>query len=164
MDLRIIRFLRRHHVLTLATTSGQASWTAHCFYAVLDDQAALVFTSDPETRHGSEMLNNPQVSGGIALETKVIGMIRGIQLTGRSFLFHPGEGRDPVTLHEGSPSDFISSPTADELMAAARNAYLKRFPFALAAKLDLWILFIDYIKMTDNRLGFGRKVVWERNP
>jgi uncharacterized protein YhbP (UPF0306 family) len=45
---------------------------------------------------------------------------------------------------------------------AARTAYLLRFPFALAAKLDLWILEIDYVKMTDNRLGFGKKLEWRR--
>ena len=85
MDPRITRFLRRHHVLTLSTCSERGSWTAHCFYAFMPDNQALVFTTDPETRHGREMLQNPNVSGGIMLETKVIGKIRGIQLTGRAF-------------------------------------------------------------------------------
>jgi uncharacterized protein YhbP (UPF0306 family) len=26
----------------------------------------------------------------------------------------------------------------------------------------LWILSIDYLKMTDNRLGFGKKLLWEK--
>lgn len=138
MDSRIVRFIRHHHVLTLCTSSGSGTWTAHCFYALMPDRESVVFTSDPETRHGREMLQNPQVSGGIMLETKLIGKIRGIQFTGRSFPV------DPL-----SPSE-------------ARTAYLKRFPFALAVKLDLWIMHVDYVKMTDNRLGFGKKLIWER--
>ena len=26
----------------------------------------------------------------------------------------------------------------------------------------LWIVRLTYIKMTDNRLGFGRKLIWTR--
>jgi uncharacterized protein len=136
------RFLRRHHVLALSTVSGQGPWTAHCFYAWLPDHAALVFTTGPETRHGRDMVENPMVSAGIALETKVIGKIRGIQLSGRAV-----------------PVDGLTG-TADA--ASCRTAYLLRFPFAVAAKLDLWMLTVDYIKMTDNRLGFGKKLEWRR--
>ncbi|MCX6226493.1 MAG: pyridoxamine 5'-phosphate oxidase family protein [Bacteroidia bacterium] len=142
MEARITRFLRHHHVLTLCTTSSQGSWTAHCFYAYMTDHKALVFTTDPETRHGRNMLLNPNVSGGIALETKIIGKIRGIQLTGHVV-----------------PLDSLVIP---EKAGECRIAYIKKFPFALATKLDLWILYINYIKMTDNRLGFGKKVLWER--
>jgi uncharacterized protein len=137
MPPHITSFLRRHHVLTLATLSDSGPWTAHCFYTYMPEIQAIVFTSDPETRHGRNMLNNPQVSAGIALETKVVGLIRGIQLTGSATLCHADEGE-------------------------CRKAYLKRFPYAIAVKLDLWILRIDHLKMTDNRLGFGKKLLWER--
>lgn len=150
MEARIKRFLRHHHVLTLSTNEEQGSWTAHCFYAFMPGHEALVFTSDPETRHGRNMVQNPKVSGGIVLETKVIGKIRGLQLTGRAFLIGNSAGQ-PVT--EGT----AVAPSVREI----RSAYLKRFPFAIAEKLDLWILHIDYIKMTDNRLGFGKKLTWE---
>lgn len=176
---RIVRFLRHHHVLTLSTFSGQGSWTAHCFYALMPDQQSLVFTTDPETRHGREMLQNTNVSGGIMLETKVIGKIRGIQLTGRAFpatachscesVVTPAKAGVP-SLTTALPRDTPHPPTLpmdrDRLspasVAEGRKAYLKRFPFALAVKLDLWILHIDYIKMTDNRLGFGSKLLWLR--
>jgi len=139
MESRIIRFLNHHHVLTLSTTSESGSWTAHCFYAFIPERQSLVFTSAHDTRHGREVLQNQRVSGGIMLETKVIGMIRGIQLTGTVF---------PV------------GDDGDSLEPVARTAYLKKFPFAIATKLDLWVLQIDYLKMTDNRLGFGKKLEW----
>ena len=138
-------------MLTLSTFSAQGSWTAHCFYAWISDSQSIVFTTDPETRHGREMLLNPCVSGGIMLETKVIGKIRGIQLTGRAFPCRPGESGNPT-----SDNGILVSESE------ARLAYLKRFPFALAVKLDLWVLTIDYVKMTDNRLGFGKKLEWRR--
>ena len=170
MDPRITRFLRRHHVLTLSTCSERGSWTAHCFYAFMPDNQALVFTTDPETRHGREMLQNPNVSGGIMLETKVIGKIRGIQLTGRAFPISvvtrakAGAPSLNTVLPDDPPHPPASSPALAPIMGEGegRTAYLKRFPFAIAVKLDLWMLPIDYIKMTDNRLGFGKKLEWVR--
>ena len=44
----------------------------------------------------------------------------------------------------------------------ARTAYLKKFPYAVLMKTSLWDLWIIYIKMTDNRLGFGKKLIWEK--
>lgn len=152
MDPRIAKFLKHHHVMALATSSDQGSWTAHCFYAYMHEHQIIVFTSDPETRHGKDMLKNPNVSVGIALETKVIGMIRGIQLSGCATYLEASGGGTPPFIRGGR----------GEVPGEARTAYLLRFPFALAAKLDLWVLEIDYIKMTDNRLGFGKKLEWRR--
>ena len=95
-------------------------------------------TTDPETRHGAEFRSNPSVAGTIALETKRVGRIRGIQFTGTV--------REP----EG------------EGLTRARKIYLKRFPYALAADLHLWIISPDHIKLTDNRLGFGTKILWKK--
>ncbi len=155
MEQRITRFLKQHHVLNLATSSDQGVWVAHCFYAFLPDHQALVFTSGPDTRHGQNMLNNANVSCGIALETKAIGLIRGVQLSGRAFFTEATPDSVVIPAEAGTPS---LTTNASE----CRSAYLRRFPFALAAKLDLWVLYIDYLKMTDNRLGFGKKLEWRR--
>ena len=136
IDKRIITFLNKHHVLTIATSAGDKPWCASCFYVYLEEENALVFTTDPETRHGQEFVKNPVVSGTVALETMVIGKIRGVQFTG-----------------------IISEPEGD-LTARARNAYLKRFPVAMLMDTHLWVVRLTYIKYTDNRLGFGKKLVW----
>ena len=153
MDPRIIKFIKEHHVLTLATSKNNTPWTSHCFYAFLEDEAALVFTTDDSTRHGAEMLENSIISGGIVLETKVVGKIRGIQLTGKA-----------RKLTEESKKQ--SSPRKrgpDRMLPKARKAYLKRFPFAVLMKTSLWVLELESIKFTDNRLGFGKKLYWERS-
>jgi len=162
-------------VLTLSSVSNAGSWTAHVFYAYMPDHDALVFTTDPGTRHGREMLENPTVSGGIVLETKVVGKIRGVQLTGKTRRSERSEDPDLSGLgdeeterprdqetNEGSSVSRITRHVSRITHHASRIAYLKRFPYAIAAKLDLWVLEMEYVKMTDNRLGFGTKLEWRR--
>ena len=133
---RIRSLFRRHHLLSVATVSEKGAWCASCFYAWDEDNNTLVITTDPFTRHGTEFRSNPQVAGTIALETKRIGRIRGAQFTGT-----------------------VSEPIGDEL-SRARTVYLKRFPFAALTEIHLWVISLDHIKLTDNRLGFGKKIIW----
>jgi hypothetical protein len=136
VDSRIIRFFRKHHVLTIATSVGNETWCANCFYVYLEEENALVFTTDSTTRHGKEFLENSLVAGSVVLETMVIGKIRGIQFQGK-----------------------VSEPEG-ELLSKAKSAYLKRFPVAVLMDTRLWVVRLSYIKMTDNRLGFGKKLIW----
>jgi uncharacterized protein YhbP (UPF0306 family) len=138
IDSKIIRFFRKHHVLTIATTAGNEPWCANCFYVYLEEENALVFTTDSDTRHGKEFIKNPMVAGSVVLETIVIGKIRGIQFQG-----------------------IVSEPEG-ELLSKARWAYLKRFPPAALMDTRLWIVKLTFIKMTDNRLGFGKKLIWTK--
>ncbi len=132
-------FIRKHHVLTLATCSEGVPWCAHCFYAWMEGENWLVFTSDDHTRHVKEAEANPEVAGGIVLETSVVGKIRGIQFRG------------------------VMRRPAEEERGAVRRAYLKRFPFAALMNTSLWIVELSHLKMTDNRLGFGKKRYWRRD-
>lgn len=137
-DARIAEFIAQHHVLTLATSADGQAYCASCFYVYLPDEQSFVFTSDLETRHGKEALANNKVAASIVLETKVIGKIQGLQITGT------------VTLGN------------DGIFDNARVQYLKAFPFAVLKPASLWILKTDFFKLTDNRLGFGKKIIWNR--
>ena len=136
VDSRIIKFFRKHHVLTIATTVDNEPWCANCFYVYLEEENALVFTTDIDTRHGKEFIKNPNVAGSVVLETMVIGKIRGIQFQG-----------------------IVSEPEV-ELLSKAKWAYLKKFPPTALMDTHLWIVRLTLIKMTDNRLGFGKKMIW----
>ena len=136
IDSRIVKFFRRHHVLTIATTVSNEPWCANCFYAYLEEENSLVFTTDSDTRHGKEFLLNTLVAGSVVLETMVIGKIRGIQFQGT-----------------------VSEPEG-ELIQKAKWAYLKKFPPAALMNTHLWVVKLTTIKMTDNRLGFGKKLIW----
>jgi len=111
-------------------------WCANCFYVYLEEENALVFTTDSDTRHGKEFVKNPIVAGSVVLETMVIGRIRGIQFQG-----------------------IVSEPDG-ELLSKAKRAYLKKFPPAVLMDTHLWVVKLTLIKMTDNRLGFGKKLLW----
>ena len=39
----------------------------------------------------------------------------------------------------------------------------ERFPVANLMDLHLWQLDVTYLKFTDNRLGFGKKLIWTRD-
>jgi len=136
IDSRFIKFLRKHHVLTIATTAENEPWCANCFYVYLEEENALVFTTDADTRHGEEFLKNPLVAGSVVLETIVIGKIQGIQFQG-----------------------LVSEPEGD-MLSKAKWAYLKRFPPAALMDTHLWMVKLTLIKLTDNRLGFGKKLIW----
>jgi uncharacterized protein YhbP (UPF0306 family) len=135
-DSRIVKFFKKHHVLTIATSVNNEPWCASCFYVYLEEENSLVFTTDLKTRHGQEFLKNPKVAGTVVLETMIIGKIRGIQFQGI------------VTEPEGP------------MAAKAKWEYLKRFPPAALMDTRLWVVKLTHIKYTDNRLGFGKKLIW----
>jgi uncharacterized protein YhbP (UPF0306 family) len=139
IDKRIIRFFHKHHVLTIATALNSEPWCANCFYVYLKEKNVLVFTTDRDTRHGKEFKSNPVVAGSVVLETRIIGRVRGIQFQGT-----------------------ISEPEG-EMLKAVRKAYLKRFPVAMLMDTHLWVLELTLVKMTDNRLGFGKKLIWAQD-
>jgi uncharacterized protein YhbP (UPF0306 family) len=138
VDSRVIKFFRKHHVLTICTAVENEPWCANCFYVYLEEENALVFTTEGDTRHGKEFVENPMVAGSVVLETMVIGKIRGIQFQGT-----------------------VSEPEG-EMLSKARKAYLIRFPVAVLMDTRLWVVRLSFIKMTDNRLGFGKKIIWAK--
>mgnify|MGYP000231851860 CR=1 FL=1 len=77
IDPRIVRFIGRHHVLTLATVAGEQPYCSHAFYAYDPERNLLVFAADKTTRHAEEMQANRQVALGIALESKAVGKLQG---------------------------------------------------------------------------------------
>jgi len=136
-EKRVTDFINEHHVLTLATVVQNNPWCANCFYVYLEEENCFVFTSDDSTKHVNDVLENDNVAGSVVLETNTVGKIRGIQFRG------------------------IMERPEKNLDSKAKKAYLKRFPYAVLMKTSLWVLKLNYIKMTDNRLGFGKKLIWE---
>jgi uncharacterized protein YhbP (UPF0306 family) len=122
-------------VLTLATCADGNPYCAQLFYIYLDDENVFIFTSEEKTRHIGEALANPAVAGSVALETNTVGLIRGLQWQGVLFL------------------------PDDALKRKARRAYLRRFPFAVLKGAALWTIRPSFFKYTDNRLGFGKKII-----
>jgi uncharacterized protein YhbP (UPF0306 family) len=138
-DKKFVKFILKHHVLTLATSADNIPYCANCFYVYLEKENMFVFSSDNDTKHVQDVLKNDYVAGSVVLETNVVGKIQGIQFNGRMYM------------PEG------------ELKKKANKRYLKRFPYAKLMETQLWVLELDFLKLTDNRLGFGKKLIWRKN-
>lgn len=130
LDKPIVTFIRKHHLLTLASSCENVPYCASCFYAFVPEDSSFIIASDEKTRHTKEALANAHVAGTIALETRIVGKIQGVQFTG--------------VFKKASLSD--------------QKAYFKRFPYAIAMNPHLWRIEVEYLKFTDNTLGFGTKL------
>lgn len=133
MESKIIAFIREHHLLTLAT-SGERLWCCSMFYAFDAETVSFIVASDEESEHMRNIRFNTHVAGTVALETKIVGKIQGIQYSG---------------VIQSCPEPL-------------RGLYFEAFPYARIMNPTLWQIRIDEIKMTDNTLGFGKKIMWKR--
>ncbi len=134
MEERIVKFIAKHHVLSLATCDKSGNpYIATCFYAYDKRRNLFVFTSDDSTRHAQHMVEQSNVALGIQLETRIVGRIQGLQVCG------------------------IAERGDEE----AKMTYIKRFPYAAVAPLSLWMVRPSMMKLTDNTLGFGKKLIWQ---
>ncbi len=134
MQERIKDFLRSNHILTFATSADNCPYVATCFYVFDEEALALVFASDKDTQHIRQALANPHVAAAIHLCTDKVGLIRGAQCKGR----------------------FLAATERQ------KRCYLGKYPIAKAMDPSIWVIELDWIKMTDNRLGFGKKLTWTR--
>ena len=131
---KIIEFIKEHHLLSLSTCKDNFPHCSNCFYAYDADKFSFIIASDESTRHIKELQVNPNFAATIALETTQIGKIRGLQFSG-----------------------IIKKATSKE-----KSLYIKTFPYALALNPTLWNLHVEHLKFTDNRLGFGKKLIFKR--
>ncbi len=131
---KIEHFIGEHHLLSLATMGGRL-WCCSMFYAYDPKSISFIVASEETTEHMGNVLVCSRVAGTVALETKTVGKIQGIQFSG--------------------------------VMAKAEkkgyDLYFGAFPYARIMNPTLWEIRLDEVKMTDNTLGFGKKVIWKRN-
>jgi hypothetical protein len=51
---------------------------------------------------------------------------------------------------------------SDPLAAQAAAHYHRKHPVALAMSGEVWTIRLDHVKFTDNTLGIGKKLNWNR--
>ncbi len=132
---KIVSFIKEHHLLTLATLCENNPQCSNLFYTYLKDENAFVVASDEKTEHIQNVLKRPQVAVSISLETTIIGKVQGLQIKGEMY-------------------------KAED--TKAKKAYLKAFPYAIVMNPTLWRITVRTMKLTDNRLGFGKKLIWDK--
>ncbi len=120
--------------MSLATTDFKELSVCSLFYAFSEELNSFVVASSDDTLHIKHINQNANISGNILLETETIGKIQGVQFRG------------------------VFEVIKDNSL---KKLYFKKFPYALAMVPKLWQIKVSYFKMSDNRLGFGKKIIWQ---
>lgn len=110
-----------------------------CVYAFDSGDGLLFYKSSKDTTHSAMLLNNPAVAGTILPDKLNMLHIKGIQFEG-------------LVLPPGHP-----------LTKNASSRYYKKHPLALTQPGSVWTIQLNFIKYTDQSLGFGKKITWSRN-
>ena len=131
---KIESFIKKHHVMSLATSTSDEIGVCSLFYAYVSKKISFIVASSDDTKHIHHIKHNKKIAGNILLETKTIGKIQGVQFLG---IFEPLDDKE------------------------LKKLYFQAFPYALLMKPKLWQIKVKYFKMTDNQLGFGKKIIWE---
>jgi uncharacterized protein len=135
---QILNFISENEVMTIATSSGNIPYCATVFYVYLEDKNILVFMSDKSTRHAREMTGNEKIAGTIIVKHVSVSTVQGLQLMGK--VFEP----------------------CHALREECSSKYLWAYPMAAFHSSTLWAIKPNFFKLTDYRLGFGKKIAWKQ--
>ena len=145
---RLWHFLQAHRVLTVAVTAEDGQPYAAALFYVVDKDLRFYVLSDPSSRHGQALLARAEVAGTVQRDEQQWHEIQGVQFRGRCRQLD-GAAR-----------------------ARAWQLYVARFPFlvlenrvltAALAQTALWRIEPEWMRLIDNRLGFGHKEEWHRH-
>lgn len=136
IDKRIISFLKQNTALTIAVSKNNIPYCANCFYTFDDERNIIVFKSKRETGHVQHALANNRVAGTILPNKLDLTKIQGMQFSGK----------------------FLEPE--NELLESLKKKYYSKYPFALAFTGEIWAIELTSVKLTDNTLGFGKRIEW----
>ena len=135
MDERIVKFLKKMHLASVCTIDDDGQpYAFSAFYAFDEISFSLLLASSNESSHIKFLKNSKLVAGTVALDTKIVGKIEGVQFQG--------------AMRETSESE--------------REIYFKRFFYAKAMNPKIWSISLEKVKFTSNTLGFGKKIFWQK--
>jgi uncharacterized protein YhbP (UPF0306 family) len=132
--------------LALATAGPNGRPFATPVFFAADADLGLVFFSDADTLHVRHAIERPEVAATIYPVSGDWLELRGLQVAGRLERIEPGPAWE-----------------------TAWTAYVQKFPFVaeLRALVDAsWLLVLQptWVRLIDNRRGFGFKREWLRGP
>jgi uncharacterized protein YhbP (UPF0306 family) len=135
----VFSFIKQQTCATICCADGQGiPYCFSCYYAVKPETGLLYFKSSDNAYHTSLLALDPVVAGTI-LPDKLNKLItQGIQWQGELLEEHHPQTKDAVEI------------------------YHKKNPLALAIKGKVYTIRMNFIKMTDSKLGFVKKNTWKR--
>lgn len=136
---RVVKFLSKEHIATFTLNFQDELWSWHAFYRYLPEKNLFITLSTSDSKHVNTLakMKNPVVSGGVAINTKLVRRVRGVQFLA------------------------TAAKCTDQQLSFYRAKFNERFPQALLyPKGEVWLFKLTYIKFTDNRFKFGEKLYW----
>jgi uncharacterized protein len=138
MDKIIVDFIERQKTASVCCLDDQHNPYCFSIFYVFDKvDRRLYFKSSPSSNHARYLRQNKKVAGTITPDKLNALAIRGVQFTGSIV--------ENIYIHHH-----------------AKTEYHKRIPLALAMPGEVWAIQLETIKMTDNTIGFGKKIHWQR--
>ena len=145
--MRIAAFLDAHHVMSLATCGHSGPHAANLFY--VRDEFALLWVSDPKSRHSADIEENACVAASIAPDCFDIDEIRGVQISGHAHVITAEARAHARRLLEAR------YPRVKPLFGAS-SAMRKVY-----ARMQFYRLEPTRMVLIDNSRGFGHKETLE---
>ena len=118
--------------MSLASSDEDKLSVCSLFYSYDAKTKSFIVASSDDTLHIKHIKKNKNIAGNILLETEEVGKIKGLQFRGEFLL--------------------LKDKKLQEL-------YFTRFPYAKELEPKLWQIKANYFKLTDNALGFGKKII-----
>ena len=144
-------FLAAHHVMSLATFGASGAHATNLFYAC--DGLALVWISEPGTRHSQQIEADARVAATVAPDYSEFAAIRGVQIAGTARRIVAADERlRHLALLEARYS-FLRELAAQP--SKLREAYGRTAVYRLQPAS---------IVLIDNTKGFGHKETLEISP
>ncbi len=138
IDINIQTYLLENKIATVCfIDESHKPYCINCFYAFDKTNGLLIFKSSNGTYHDSLVSNEGFTSGTILSNEHDLTKLKGIQFSGK----------------------IINSPAMHKLKL--NTLYLKKYPMSLLIDGYYWGVVLNFIKFTDNTLGFGRKIIWK---
>ena len=160
---RVLRYLKEHNTLTLATWEQERPWATALFYA--SDGFDLFFLSDPKTRHSVDLEANPIVAVTIQEDYQEWASIKGVQMEGRAYVVVEEEDMARAVAVYVEKYPFVAGYLRLMMSPFARIAiFLDRFmeklsfiPHLPAAPARFYKIVPKRIWFTDNEVKFGNR-------
>ena len=145
--------LEAHGTVTLATLGPEGPWAATVFFAS-DVALNLYFVTDPRTRHGRDMAGGGPVAAAVNRDIRTWDEVLGLQMSGRASVL-ADEARDRALA-----LDLRKFPDVARLFERPRDAHEEVIANRLR-RTAFWCLSPAWVRVVDNRRGFGWKAEYE---
>lgn len=148
MDRRqeLLEYLRRQHVMSIATTGTDGPWAAAVFY--VNEGLDFYFLSAPGTRHCREFAADARVAATIAGDCAGWSDIKGVQIAAQARELLGAEREAAIRLYAAKFPGVIEARSVPVKIAEA------------LAKIRWYALSASWIRFIDNSRGFGHRDEW----